>query len=127
MHGNKSQNQRERALAQFDSGKVDALVATDVAARGIDVDGISHVINFDPPGDCDAYQHRIGRTARAGRGGVGVTLVRHEEARDVRIIADTLQLRREFAETGYAGASAVATDRPTALSAPPAAPLGPDL
>ena len=106
MHGNKSQGQRERALAAFDSGKVDALVATDVAARGIDVDGISHVINFDPPGDCDAYQHRVGRTARAGRGGVGVTLVRHEEARDVRIIAETLKLRREFAETGYAAASA---------------------
>ena len=105
MHGNKSQSQRERALALFDSGKVDALVATDVAARGIDVDGISHVINFDPPGDCDAYQHRIGRTARAGRGGVGVTLVRHEEAHDVGKIADTLQLRREFAETGYAMSS----------------------
>ncbi len=105
MHGNKSQNQRERALAQFDSGKVDALVATDVAARGIDVDGISHVINFDPPGDCDAYQHRVGRTARAGRGGVGVTLVRHEEAKDVGQIADKLQLRREFAETGYAMSS----------------------
>ena len=88
MHGNKSQSQRERALAAFDSGKVDALVATDVAARGIDVDGISHVINFDPPGDCDAYQHRVGRTARAGRSGVGVTLVRHEEARDVGKIAD---------------------------------------
>ena len=102
MHGNKSQSQRERALAAFDSGKVDALVATDVAARGIDVDGISHVINFDPPGDCDAYQHRIGRTARAGRGGVGVTLVRSEEAKDVGVIAETLQLRREFAETGYA-------------------------
>ncbi len=105
MHGNKSQGQRERALASFDSGKVDALVATDVAARGIDVDGISHVINFDPPGDCDAYQHRIGRTARAGRGGVGVTLVRHEEAKDVGKIADTLQLRREFAETGYSVSS----------------------
>jgi superfamily II DNA/RNA helicase len=108
MHGNKSQGQRERALAAFDSGKVDALVATDVAARGIDVDGISHVINFDPPGDCDAYQHRIGRTARAGRAGVGVTLVRHEEARDVARIADTLKLRREFAEAGFAAANAPA-------------------
>jgi len=106
MHGNKSQGQRERALAAFDSGKVDALVATDVASRGIDVDGISHVINFDPPEDCDAYQHRIGRTARAGRGGVGVTLVRSEEASDVGKIADTLQLRREFAETGYAVSAA---------------------
>ncbi len=105
MHGNKSQGQRERALAAFDSGKVDALVATDVAARGIDVDGISHVINFDAPGDCDAYQHRVGRTARAGRTGVGVTFVRHDEAKDVGKIADTLQLRREFAETGYAVSS----------------------
>jgi ATP-dependent RNA helicase RhlE len=101
MHGDKSQGQRERALAAFDAGKVDALVATDVAARGIDVDGISHVINFDPPGDCDAYQHRVGRTARAGRSGVGVTLVRREEARDVGHIADRLKLRREFAETGF--------------------------
>jgi superfamily II DNA/RNA helicase len=105
MHGNKSQGQRERALAAFDSGKVDALVATDVAARGLDVAGISHVLNFDPPGDCDAYQHRIGRTARAGRGGVGVTLVRHEEAKDVGKIADTLKLRREFAEAGYSVSS----------------------
>jgi ATP-dependent RNA helicase RhlE len=105
MHGNKSQGQRERALKDFDSGRVDALVATDVAARGIDVDGISHVINFDPPDGCDSYQHRVGRTARAGRGGVGVTLVRQEEAKDVGMIAVTLQLRREFAETGYSVSS----------------------
>ena len=67
MHGNKSQNQRERALAEFGSGKVDTLVATDVAARGIDVTGISHVINFDAPDDRDSYVHRIGRTGRAGK------------------------------------------------------------
>ena len=97
MHGNKSQNQRERALARFDSGRVDALVATDVAARGIDVDAISHVINFDPPGDSDAYQHRVGRTARAGRSGVGVTFVKPEEARDVNTIARQLNLQSEFA------------------------------
>ncbi len=102
MHGNKSQSQRERALARFDSGNVDALVATDVAARGIDVSGISHVINFDPPGDSDAYLHRVGRTARAGRGGVGVTLVKPDEARDVAAIAHRLDLKREFAEAGVA-------------------------
>ena len=102
LSGEMDQPERNRALAAFKRGHFDALVATDVAARGIDVDGISHVINFDPPGDCDAYQHRIGRTARAGRGGVGVTLVRNEEARDVRIIAEAMNLRREFAETGYA-------------------------
>jgi superfamily II DNA/RNA helicase len=100
MHGNKSQNQRERSLASFDSGKVDALVATDVAARGIDVDGISHVINFDPPGDSDAYLHRVGRTARAGRSGVGVTFVKGEEAADVGTIARQLNLREQFAATG---------------------------
>ena len=75
MHGNKSQAQREKALARFEAGGVATLVATDVAARGIDVDGISHVINFDPPDDHDAYTHRVGRTGRAGRTGVGITFV----------------------------------------------------
>ena len=99
MHGDKSQGQRERALASFESFKVDTLVATDVAARGIDVSGISHVINFDPPEDRDGYVHRIGRTGRAGRTGVGVTFVGAEQARDVERIADELRLDREFAET----------------------------
>ena len=67
MHGDKSQRQREKALARFEAGTVDTLVATDVAARGIDVEGISHVINFDPPADRDGYVHRVGRTGRAGR------------------------------------------------------------
>jgi ATP-dependent RNA helicase RhlE len=87
MHGDKSQRQREQALARFDSGAVDTLVATDVAARGIDVDGISHVINFDPPGDRDAYVHRVGRTARAGRKGVGITLVTAAEHHQVQELA----------------------------------------
>jgi ATP-dependent RNA helicase RhlE len=99
MHGDKSQGQRERALASFESFKVDTLVATDVAARGIDVEGISHVINFDPPEDRDGYVHRIGRTGRAGRTGVGVTFVGPEQARDVERIAAELRLDREFAET----------------------------
>jgi ATP-dependent RNA helicase RhlE len=73
MHGNKSQGQRERALASFQDGRVSTLVATDVAARGIDVDRISHVINYDAPDGRDAYVHRVGRTGRAGRGGVGIT------------------------------------------------------
>jgi superfamily II DNA/RNA helicase len=100
MHGNKSQNQRQRALSRFESGHVDALIATDVAARGIDVDGISHVINFDPPGDEDSYMHRVGRTARAGRSGVGVTFVKGDEAGDVGTIARRLNLREQFAQTG---------------------------
>ena len=99
LHGDKSQGQRERALASFESFKVDTLVATDVAARGIDVSGISHVINFDPPEDRDGYVHRIGRTGRAGRTGVGVTFVGAEQARDVERIAAELRLDREFAET----------------------------
>jgi ATP-dependent RNA helicase RhlE len=99
MHGDKSQGQRERALASFESFRVDTLVATDVAARGIDVDGISHVINFDPPADRDGYVHRVGRTGRAGRTGVGVTFVGAEQARDVERIATELRLDREFAET----------------------------
>jgi ATP-dependent RNA helicase RhlE len=103
MHGNKSQGQRERALASFTAGKVDTLVATDVAARGIDVTGISHVINFDAPADREGYVHRTGRTARAGRTGIGITFVGAAEASDVEKIARALKLDREFAETGLAG------------------------
>jgi ATP-dependent RNA helicase RhlE len=99
MHGNKSQRQREQALARFESGAVETLVATDVAARGIDVVGISHVINFDPPEDSDAYVHRIGRTGRAGAKGIGITLVAAAERGDVRKLAGALGL-----EHGLGGA-----------------------
>jgi len=92
MHGNKSQNQRERALAKFELGSVDTLVATDVAARGLDVEGITHVINFDAPEDHEGYVHRVGRTARAGATGVGITFVLAEQARDMEKIASTLSL-----------------------------------
>ena len=90
MHGNKSQRQREQALARFESGSVDTLVATDVAARGIDVAGISHVINFDPPGDPETYVHRVGRTGRAGRPGIGITLVDAGERREMSHLAHHL-------------------------------------
>ena len=90
MHGNKTQRQRERALAQFESYEVDTLVATDVAARGIDVAGISHVVNFDPPHDSETYVHRVGRTGRAGATGVGITLVSPDQHRDVSQIANEL-------------------------------------
>jgi superfamily II DNA/RNA helicase len=102
MHGDKTQGQRERALRSFTEGRVDTLVATDVAARGIDVDRISHVINFDPPADREGYVHRIGRTARAGRSGVGITFVDAEQARDVEQIAAALDLGRQFAGSGLA-------------------------
>jgi len=111
MHGDKSQRQREKALASFEAGRVDTLVATDVAARGIDVDRISHVINFDPPEDRDAYTHRVGRTGRAGRSGIGITLVDHEQAREVGQIARALKLESEFAESGLAAGAPPASAR----------------
>jgi ATP-dependent RNA helicase RhlE len=92
IHGNKSQRQRERALATFASGSTDTLVATDVAARGIDITGISHVINFDPPHDHESYVHRVGRTGRAGRSGLAITLVDSAERGDVSKLADHLGL-----------------------------------
>jgi ATP-dependent RNA helicase RhlE len=79
IHGDKSQGQRERALAAFKAGGVRALVATDIAARGIDVDAVSHVINFDLPNVPESYVHRIGRTARAGADGVAISLVADDE------------------------------------------------
>ena len=103
MHGGKSQGNRTRALASFEAGRLDALIATDVAARGIDVRGISHVINFDPPEDRDGYVHRIGRTARAGRSGVGVTFVMADQAHEVGRIARALDLTSEFGSVPHGG------------------------
>jgi ATP-dependent RNA helicase RhlE len=79
IHGNKSQPQRERALAEFKGGKAKILVATDIAARGIDVSGVSHVINFELPNVSEQYVHRIGRTARAGAAGVAVAFCAEDE------------------------------------------------
>ena len=101
MHGNKSQRQREQALARFESGAVETLVATDVAARGIDVSGIAQVINFDPPADSDTYVHRIGRTGRAGAKGLGITLVAPTEHRDVTRIAASLGLEHSLVAPGH--------------------------
>jgi ATP-dependent RNA helicase RhlE len=112
MHGDKSQRQRERALARFEDGHVDALVATDVAARGIDVDGITHVINYDVSADRDAYVHRIGRTGRAGRRGTGVSFVLADQAEDVRRMAGDLGLTREF-EVAHGGRSKQLGSRPS--------------
>ena len=79
IHGNKSQGQRERAIKAFRDGEVRVLVATDVAARGIDIPGVSHVYNFDLPEVAESYVHRIGRTARAGADGVAVAFCAPEE------------------------------------------------
>jgi ATP-dependent RNA helicase RhlE len=92
IHGNKSQNQRERVLADFRNGRVRTLVATDIAARGIDVDGISHVINFDVPNVPESYVHRIGRTARAGAEGIAISLCSSDEVAFLRDIERLIRM-----------------------------------
>lgn len=86
IHGNKSQNARQRALDNFKSGKTQVLIATDIAARGIDVDGITHVINFEVPNIAESYVHRIGRTARAGASGIAISFCDIEEKSYIRDI-----------------------------------------
>jgi len=93
IHGNKSQNQRDRALADFRNGRVRTLIATDIAARGIDVDGISHVINYDLPNVPESYVHRIGRTARAGAEGVAISFCDSEERAYLRDIERLIRMR----------------------------------
>ena len=100
LHGDMSQGARERALGRFESGAVSTLVATDVAARGLDLDRITHVVNYDPPADHDGYLHRVGRTGRAGRAGTGVTLVLPEQEADVSRVAGRLGRHEEFAREG---------------------------
>ena len=91
IHGNKAQNARQRALKSFRSGHIRALVATDIAARGIDVDGVTHVINFDLPNDPESYVHRIGRTARAGATGMAISFCDHDERAYLRDIEKTIR------------------------------------
>jgi superfamily II DNA/RNA helicase len=86
IHGNKSQGARQKALAAFRAGRIRVLVATDIAARGIDVDGVSHVINFELPNEPESYVHRIGRTARAGASGVALSFCDREERAYLRDI-----------------------------------------
>jgi ATP-dependent RNA helicase RhlE len=100
MHGDMTQSAREKAWDRFETGKVTTLVATDVAARGLDLDSITHVINFDPPDDNKGYVHRVGRTGRAGRSGIGVTLVTRDQQADVSRIAARLDLGVEFTNSG---------------------------
>jgi ATP-dependent RNA helicase RhlE len=127
IHGNKSQGQRERALSAFREGKTRVLVATDIAARGIDIDGVTHVVNFELPEVAETYVHRIGRTARAGNGGQAISLCDHEERDLLRAIERLTRLtlpkidRRGAAgprpaplvrKAVTAGASAPAPERP---------------
>ena len=96
IHGGRSQNQRARALADFAKGKVEALVASDVAARGIHVEGVAAVVHYDMPEDAKTYFHRSGRTARAGKGGVVLSLVLPNQTRAMRRIQSELGLKQPF-------------------------------
>jgi len=100
IHGNKSQGQRERALASFKAGQVRVLVATDIAARGIDVDGVTHVVNFDLPNVPESYVHRIGRTARAGRAGIAISLCDQTERTFLRDIEKLIRTRLPVEQPG---------------------------
>ena len=106
MHGDMSQKARERALVRFESGKVETLVATDVAARGLDLDAVTHVINFDPPEEDKSYVHRTGRTGRAGRSGTAITFVLPEQRADTSRVAHRLGHREQFEEAGMKSAPA---------------------
>ncbi len=100
LHGDLPQQARERALRRFEGGSVDVLVATDVAARGLDLERIEHVVNYDPPEDDKGYVHRVGRTGRAGRSGTGTTLVTAEQRGDVGRMAARLNLGEAFRREG---------------------------
>jgi ATP-dependent RNA helicase RhlE len=106
LHGDMAQSARERALEKFRTGKVTTLVATDVAARGLDLEAIEHVINFDPPEDDTGYTHRIGRTGRAGRAGRGSTLVLPDQQADVSRVAMLAGHKEQFESTGMQTARA---------------------
>ena len=105
MHGDLSQGQRQRALDRFESGRVTTLIATDVAARGLDLDDVTHVINFDPPEDGKSYTHRVGRTGRAGRSGTGVTLILPDQQADMSRVARLNGHHETFASTGMTSAA----------------------
>jgi superfamily II DNA/RNA helicase len=100
LHGDMSQSARDRALARFRDGKVPTLIATDVAARGLDLADITHVINYDPPADDTSYVHRVGRTGRAGRSGSGITFVLPEQQAEVSRVAVRLGHREQFEREG---------------------------
>ncbi|HMI28504.1 MAG TPA: DEAD/DEAH box helicase [Gaiellaceae bacterium] len=104
MHGDMSQRARERALAQFESGRVKTLVATDVAARGLDLDDVTQVINFDPPDEAKGYVHRTGRTGRAGRDGTAITLVLPEQQAETSHVARRLGHSERFEAAGLKSA-----------------------
>jgi ATP-dependent RNA helicase RhlE len=113
IHGNKSQNARERALARFKAGQSRVLVATDIAARGIDIDEVSHVVNYELPNVPETYVHRIGRTARAGKSGIAISLCDDEERAFLRDIERLIRLRVPVMD-GVALVEQARTSRPAA-------------
>jgi ATP-dependent RNA helicase RhlE len=117
IHGNKAQNQRLRALHDFKSGRVRVLVATDIAARGIDVDGVSHVVNFDLPNEPESYVHRIGRTARNGADGTAIAFCDMDELPLLKAIEKTTG-RRVAVDSGHRFHSPTIAEAWTALSRP---------
>ena len=119
IHGDKSQGQRERALAAFKSGSVRALVATDIAARGIDIDSVTHVVNYELPNVPEAYVHRIGRTARAGAGGIAISLVCDDERSLLRDIQKTIRITLpSFDRRGDRALGALAAVEKTTMPSP---------
>ena len=120
IHGNKSQAQRERALAAFKAGRSRLLIATDIAARGIDVDDVSHVINFDLPNVSESYVHRIGRTARAGADGIAISFCDRDERSYLRDIERLIRQRVPIVENPLGTQAGVLREAP--LTAEPAEP-----
>ncbi|HEX3757972.1 MAG TPA: helicase-related protein, partial [Kofleriaceae bacterium] len=123
IHGNKSQNARERALAGFKSGRTRVLVATDIAARGIDIDDVTHVVNFDVPEVPETYVHRIGRTARAGAAGMALSFCEAEERVDWRNIEKLTRQEIPIVE-GHPYESRVPFTEPRGAAPPPARSQG---
>ncbi len=121
IHGNKSQGQRERALQSFRQGRVKILVATDIAARGIDVDGVSHVVNYDLPNVPESYVHRIGRTGRAGASGIAISFCSGDERDDLKAIE---KLIRQRVPLGASAHPDVKADPRPAPGEPETAPAG---
>jgi superfamily II DNA/RNA helicase len=104
MHGDMTQGARQRALRRFESGKVSVLVATDVAARGLDIDDVANVVNYDPPEEDKGYVHRTGRTGRAGRSGTAITFVLPDQQAETSRVANRLGHREQFEAAGMRSA-----------------------
>lgn len=121
IHGNKSQNAREQALADFRSKKLKVLVATDLASRGIDIEGITHVVNYDLPQEPEAYVHRVGRTGRAGREGVAIAFCTADERSELAAIERLIGHKLPVAKNEFRRVDSRATDNAESASAPASA------